>query len=959
MILATVLACLAAGPAMADTQQADPAAEATGGADSPTVGRIDKVALEGMEKHPWAKRAWFHLAVPKDYSAEKAWPLFVVLHGGPNGSPDQIVSYFRGGLMSQGGISVYPNALVNQLLDWNYPHSGQYILSIIQQVARTYNVDTRRIYLTGVSMGGGGSWVQGALLKDVFAAIGPISGWYGASQSPDVKLLKDMPIYAMHGKKDRAVPSTRSRMALGQLKAIGRKTAVFTDEPSNEDLTGQDCILREIQEAGHNCFEPWKKRGSVELGRMTGWMLAQKRDEPADFEAAGKLLAAHGQRFGWKPVGSPIGQFVRQPRQESSSRRSNGNVAGLPEAPPVSEAEAKRIEKLVADLDSQELTDIMSAHSQLMAIGVPAIRPMIAMARQSRSRTTRVRVLMMIREIIKRSKEDPPPETVDKQAKWTEPVEGIAMRLSLDRDAYKPEQLVWLRVDFKNIDDKKRPFAPLTRLNLPRASGGKIEASFLSDNPDAAPRQARQAEYKEHPLLMQLEPGQVVTYRFRLNEKLGMQYKVMLMHDMINNQRAGLPLADITSIDWLFPPGKTNLRVTYYAASRGLLKGADSDLSAVVTVNVEAPQGAKDTTADPQQQTRQEKQAGNRQPAPDDTPVELGRIPWLRDFEAAKAEAARSGKPLLVLFDEIPGCNGCKKFGREMLSHPLVADAAREAFVPVAIRNNSKGDADAKLVKQFGMPAWAYPEVRLLAADNPGPKGDLVAREPKGWQKTVLPMRMAAALKQAGRDVPPYLALLTEELQGDSLQTACFWMTCYWTGEANLGKLDGVKAMRIGWLNKKEVVEVDFDPEVVSFEKLAKTARESCGSKVGVFARSEQQLQIARQLDMPAKSSNAPAKTDDVRQKRLLMVRQPEIWFLALTELQATRLNAALAKRVSQDEIDALLSPTQRAQRDRLRRLGRQMELVSKLNKEIGIPDRGFTGAAAWQRNLDAYLKDK
>lgn len=267
-----------------------------------------KVVLAGAEGKSLARRAWFHLAVPKGYDPNKAYPLMIVLHGGPRGGPGQVVGFFRDGLTQRGVIQAYPNALVKQLLDWNYPHSGAYLLQIVRQLAKEYRIDPRRLYLVGVSMGGGGTWVQGALGKDVWAALGPISGWYGASQSPSVKLLKDMPIYCMHGLKDRAVPASRSRYAFESLKKLGRDVTILKDRPKAKDLKGS-AIYREIQNAGHNCFLPWKKSGAPELGRMVSWLLAQKRKKPADLDKGLKLITAHGKRFGWTPKGSPVGSY--------------------------------------------------------------------------------------------------------------------------------------------------------------------------------------------------------------------------------------------------------------------------------------------------------------------------------------------------------------------------------------------------------------------------------------------------------------------------------------------------------------------------------------------------------------------------------------------------------------------------------------------------------------------------
>ena len=56
-------------------------------------------------------------------------------------------------------------------------------------------------------------------------------------------------------------------------------------------------------------------------------------------------------------------------------------------------------------------------------------------------------------------------------------------------------------------------------------------------------------------------------------------------------------------------------------------------------------------------------------------PIEVGDVRWGRDFDAASANSAKTGKPLLVLFQEIPGCTGVQKFGREVLTNPLLVEA--------------------------------------------------------------------------------------------------------------------------------------------------------------------------------------------------------------------------------------------------------------------------------------------
>src|SRR3954466_9573057 len=86
-------------------------------------------------------------------------------------------------------------------------------------------------------------------------------------------------------------------------------------------------------------------------------------------------------------------------------------------------------------------------------------------------------------------------------------------------------------------------------------------------------------------------------------------------------------------------------------------------------------------------------------------PPELGIVQWSRGYETAAARAKAEGKPLLVLFDEVPGCSTVLGFGQRVLSHPLIADAREHELVSVVVYNNVAGD-DRKALEKLGEPAW-------------------------------------------------------------------------------------------------------------------------------------------------------------------------------------------------------------------------------------------------------------
>ncbi len=165
---------------------------------------------------------------------------------------------------------------------------------------------------------------------------------------------------------------------------------------------------------------------------------------------------------------------------------------------------------------------------------------------------------------------------------------------------------------------------------------------------------------------------------------------------------------------------------------------------------------------------------------------ELGEVDWLRDWDAAVAAAKESGKPIALLFQEVPGCATCVGFGRGPLSQPLLVEAFEDEFVPCLVFNNKPG-RDEELRARFGEPAWNNPVVRFVTPDGT----DLVARKDGVWTTPAIAARLVEALAAAKRPVPAYLSNLALELNAKREQ-ALFTMGCFWEGEAALGAQEGV-----------------------------------------------------------------------------------------------------------------------------------------------------------------------
>jgi len=91
-------------------------------------------------------------------------------------------------------------------------------LAILDEVQKSYKVDAKRIYLTGLSMGGFGTWSLAAAFPERWAAIAPICG--GGNPSTAEK-IKNVPCWCFHGDADKAVKVEQSRSMIEALKKAG------------------------------------------------------------------------------------------------------------------------------------------------------------------------------------------------------------------------------------------------------------------------------------------------------------------------------------------------------------------------------------------------------------------------------------------------------------------------------------------------------------------------------------------------------------------------------------------------------------------------------------------------------------------------------------------------------------------------------------------------------------------
>jgi predicted peptidase len=167
---------------------------------------------------------------------------------------------------------------------WDYSLFTDYVTSLVEHALVDYNVDSRRVYVTGLSMGGGGVWNMINRHGDLFAAAVPLCGVQPTVDFTPANLL-DEPIWAFHNRNDPTVPVTVSRTVIDSiLNAAAEPTPNYpalsnVANALNFDSQTLDLHYWEMPSGGHNVWDFAYARP-----QMYDWMFAHGQvPEPASY----------------------------------------------------------------------------------------------------------------------------------------------------------------------------------------------------------------------------------------------------------------------------------------------------------------------------------------------------------------------------------------------------------------------------------------------------------------------------------------------------------------------------------------------------------------------------------------------------------------------------------------------------------------------------------------------------
>src|ERR1035437_4774430 len=192
------------------------------------------------------------LFLPEGYAKSKQrWPLMLFLHGAGEAGTNLARLKVLGPPKIVESRPNFPFILVSPqspVRGWN-PDT---LNALLDEVIRKYRVDKDRVYLTGASMGGSGTWALAAAHPEKFAAIAPLCG---SGNPADAPKLTQLPIWVFQGAKDPVVRLARAQEMVAAVKAAGGNVK-FTVYP----------------DAGHDV---WTR--SYDDPELYQWLLQQKR----------------------------------------------------------------------------------------------------------------------------------------------------------------------------------------------------------------------------------------------------------------------------------------------------------------------------------------------------------------------------------------------------------------------------------------------------------------------------------------------------------------------------------------------------------------------------------------------------------------------------------------------------------------------------------------------------------
>jgi polyhydroxybutyrate depolymerase len=177
---------------------------AAGNSSAPGASDAAKMlTFDGMQRT-------YQVHLPPSYTGQKSVPLVLALHGSGGDGPGMAKLTHFNTVADQGGfIVVYPDGLNRH---WSYDKAlggvddVGFLAALVQQLEKDYKIDQKRVFVTGISNGGGMVEVLACERADLFAAFGDVAATFGTTAARLCHPARPVPYLMIHGTGDPLVP---------------------------------------------------------------------------------------------------------------------------------------------------------------------------------------------------------------------------------------------------------------------------------------------------------------------------------------------------------------------------------------------------------------------------------------------------------------------------------------------------------------------------------------------------------------------------------------------------------------------------------------------------------------------------------------------------------------------------------------------------------------------------------
>jgi predicted peptidase len=186
------------------------------------------------------------LHLPAGYAtSKKRWPLLLFLHGAGERGDDLEFVKKHGPPKFVDEYPDFPFILVSPQCPDDEWWDVDVLSALLDSIGRRYRVDTKRVYVTGLSMGGYGTWALALAHPRRFAAIAPVCG--GGNRLL-AKRIAHLPAWVFHGAQDDIVPLTQSEQMVKALRAAGGNPKFTVYPDAAHDSWTETYASRELYE---------------------------------------------------------------------------------------------------------------------------------------------------------------------------------------------------------------------------------------------------------------------------------------------------------------------------------------------------------------------------------------------------------------------------------------------------------------------------------------------------------------------------------------------------------------------------------------------------------------------------------------------------------------------------------------------------------------------------------------